>query len=394
MLMDERQFDRLIRAFGAGVSRRATLAALLGSAISSVAAGVVAKPHPRQRTRHHNSKGRRQQRTKGASSVATQAVNCQNLGRGVNVRGCDYTGEDHSGENLSGSTMVGTIFTNGTLIGARLSSSNLNSATFNGADLCLANLRGSTLRNVDFRDADLTKADLSGSSCTGIQFNAATVFCGTKTCNGTVRNDDCPSGPPADFCCADAECPAPGVCCNGVCCDGCCDSTGACGACRVFVTSTVHDAGLGGLSGGDSICAARASAANLPGAGIVGNYKAWLGNAAGSPATRFRRSARPYVLVDGTKIADDWDDLLDGSIDARINVDESGTTVAPSFVWTGIGLAAGAIFITGADCANWTDSTIGDPGSSGSTDETDSGWTDFGQGACDFARPVYCFQQA
>jgi len=66
---------------------------------------------------------------------------------------------------------------------------------------------------------------------------------------------------------------------------------------------------------------ARAMAASLP-----GTYKAWVSTnqANGTPATRFTQSATPYVLVNGTKIANNWADLIDGTLLAPINRTETG----------------------------------------------------------------------
>jgi hypothetical protein len=133
--------------------------------------------------------------------------------------------------------MVKTVFRDATLFGTNLRSANMKSATFRNADLrranlgsgvlegaslrdanlCGANLRSAIVRRATFRDADLTKADLkSATGCTTATFTAGTTFCGTRMCDGSIRNDDCPGGPPADLCCADC---GPGEVCRG---DACC----------------------------------------------------------------------------------------------------------------------------------------------------------------------------
>src|SRR5690242_2782849 len=76
----------------------------------------------------------------------------------------------------------------------------------------------------------------------------------------------------------------------------------------VFVTSTLQTGNLGGLTGADMICQARAAAG-----GLRGIFKAWLSDTTASPSTRFTRSKKPYVLLDGTVIANNWADLTDGS---------------------------------------------------------------------------------
>ncbi len=89
----------------------------------------------------------------------------------------------------------------------------------------------------------------------------------------------------------------------------------------VFVTSALYQGGaLGGLDGADAACGELAEAA-----GLTGTFKAWLSSGTTSAADRLAHSTHPYTLVDGTRIADDWADLIDGVLRHPINVDETGT---------------------------------------------------------------------
>ena len=100
-----------------------------------------------------------------------------------------------------------------------------------------------------------------------------------------------------------------------------------------FLTDTAWMGGdLGGLSGADAKCQAQASSA-----GLAGTYKAWLSGATTSAYDRLTHNAGPYVLVDGTKVADDWADFTDGSFDNPLNKTAAGSTVvsAGTYVWTG-----------------------------------------------------------
>jgi hypothetical protein len=228
--MDANRFDRLTRSLAATAPRRGLFAALLGAGL----AGVVGAADAR--------KNRRGQRRRNGR-VAAHAVNCGKLASGQDVSGCDYTGEDHSGEDLSSAKMIKTVFRDATLVETNLHSANMKSATFRGAklqratlasgvlegaslreaNLCGANLRSAVVRHATFRDANLTKADLkSATGCNRATFTAGTTFCATRMCDGRIRNDDCPDGPPPDSCCIDAECSA-GVCRGGRCCDVCLD---------------------------------------------------------------------------------------------------------------------------------------------------------------------------
>src|SRR5205823_203503 len=82
---------------------------------------------------------------------------------------------------------------------------------------------------------------------------------------------------------------------------------GACVDKVVFVTSTSYDGNLGGLTGGDAKCQARAVAA-----GLAGTYKAWLCSGSTSAASRLSHlSTGDYVRLDGAVLANGWAGLTD-----------------------------------------------------------------------------------
>ena len=68
-----------------------------------------------------------------------------------------------------------------------------------------------------------------------------------------------------------------------------------------------------------------------------GMYLAWLSDGTTSPSIRFIQSLTPYVLPNGTTIADNYTDLTDGALAAPIAIDESTSQRAQSTVWTGAG---------------------------------------------------------
>lgn len=160
-----------------------------------------------------------------------------------------------------------------------------------------------------------------------------------------------------------------------------------------FITSTVYDGNLGGLAGADTKCQARATAAGLP-----GTYKAWLSDNTGSPSSRFTQSANPYILVDGTKLANNWGDLIDGTLLSAINKSELGgaggvgTVGCPgASVWTNTN-TNGTQLNGGSSCNNWSSTA----GSSiwGQQGQLSSSWTNWcSGGTCSWTDPLYCFQQ-
>jgi len=174
----------------------------------------------------------------------------------------------------------------------------------------------------------------------------------------------------------------------------------------VFITSTSHTGSLEGLSGADAICQARANA--VP--SLVGKtFKAWLSSTTISAASRLTHSAGPYTLVTGTTIANNWDDLVDGTLLAPINRTEVGAMSSGTGVWTGT-TQDGAISTTDAakTCNGWTSSsgTFG-PSAKGESSRSGCGWThqsalnggDFCDQSpvafspCSNSAALYCFEQ-
>ena len=98
----------------------------------------------------------------------------------------------------------------------------------------------------------------------------------------------------------------------------------------VFLTSTLQNGNLGGLAGANAICQGLANKAGIGGGRT---YMAWLSDdATRSPDTLFTKAMVPYVLPNGTMIANDYADLSDGSILSAINVDESGGSHSEHYV--------------------------------------------------------------
>jgi len=157
----------------------------------------------------------------------------------------------------------------------------------------------------------------------------------------------------------------------------------------VFVTASVLEiSDFGGISGADTLCQEEAEAAGLP---HPERFSAWLSDSKSSPSRRFEiRNAR-YVLVDGSVIADDWDDLTDGALSNPINRFADGTLEPTSAVWTAT-TTAGEASEDGVYCGDWTvaDDSLVRFGSVSAADEDwtyrpDTSW------CFDIAR-LYCFE--
>lgn len=171
----------------------------------------------------------------------------------------------------------------------------------------------------------------------------------------------------------------------------------------VFITSGRGWNGeLGGISGADEKCQNAADAAAA--AGMLpsgGQYKAWLATSPlDAPVSRFSHSITPYVLndaIDGagaTIVANDWNDLVDGSLQNPISIDEYGGSVGNTLVWSNV-TTEGTYEPSWSDynCAGWIGSSNVFYGGLGRATLTDTGWTQASIFTCEVPYPLYCFQQ-
>ncbi len=170
----------------------------------------------------------------------------------------------------------------------------------------------------------------------------------------------------------------------------------------VFATSDTFNGNLGNFSGADAKCQAAAQEA-----GLSGTFKAWIGgrmdgtgNGGGTQnvSERMTHSTVPYVLTTGTKVADDWGDLTDGSLDHGIDRDEFGNSVSGS-VWTNT-TTNGKAFDHRRDCGPggsqadvWGSADQFESGHFGNVGDTGSTWTTNTNTACNNSFHLYCFEQ-
>jgi cysteine-rich repeat protein len=161
----------------------------------------------------------------------------------------------------------------------------------------------------------------------------------------------------------------------------------------VFVTDEKSSGALGGLDGADMACNNSASAAGLP-----GNFRAWLSDATGSPAVRFTKSDRPYVLPGSfTVVADDWLGLVSGALKHPIDRTAGGEEVPTggcdnpdALAWTHTRATAGPF--QNAPCSGW----ISSAGSAvaGLVHQPGLAWTEGCPGVtCTTALRLYCVEQ-
>jgi hypothetical protein len=160
----------------------------------------------------------------------------------------------------------------------------------------------------------------------------------------------------------------------------------------VFVTKASFNSNLGGLTGADDKCQAEADSP----ASIVppGTYMAWLSDGTDSPDTRFTKSSHSYMLPDGTKIAEDFTDLTDGSLLHAINIDPTGKGLGQKIFWTGTN-ADGTAAPQSVTCTGWNaDPQSWHKGMHGQTNLTTSSWSIMHAAhECRSRIRLLCFQQ-
>lgn len=155
---------------------------------------------------------------------------------------------------------------------------------------------------------------------------------------------------------------------------------------RVFTTSGLTG-NMGGLTGADATCNARAMTGGFP-----GTYKAWLSTATETASSRLLHHTGPYVLPNGTKVADNWTDLTDGTLDAPINYTHTGTLITGTQqAWTAT-TQAGALHPAG-NCNGWTTAASNVFARVGRLNLADAQWSTSVTDTCNVSHFIYCFEQ-
>ncbi len=170
-------------------------------------------------------------------------------------------------------------------------------------------------------------------------------------------------------------------------------------AARVFITSTAYTGNLGGLSGADSKCQTRANAASLG-----GTWKAWLSDGSVSAASRLTHLNIPYVLVDGSLVANNWNDLTDGSLIRPIYKTEYNNNLN-WYVWTDTNIN-GSIYNSYYACSSYGSGAFWNSSASyiysyiGLSGYNNSSWTIFlpnpynpQPSGCNNSYSLYCIEQ-
>ncbi len=160
------------------------------------------------------------------------------------------------------------------------------------------------------------------------------------------------------------------------------NGTGTC----LFVTDDLgfYNGNLGGLSGGDSKCATKAT-----NGGLTGTYKAVISSSTTNAKDRFTVTY-PVVSPNGLIIEDT--NLWAGALEHAPAFDQNGApNVGVTLFWTGSDSAG---VKTSNHCTNWTSSSSGVNGTVGRNDMTNGEWIEdnpgFSPDPCNQNKYLYC----
>ena len=158
----------------------------------------------------------------------------------------------------------------------------------------------------------------------------------------------------------------------------------------IFMSSSLgQGSGWNGVSGADAICQANAQSA-----GLNGTYLAWIAdsNPSSAPATRFEQATVPYVIPDGTTIANNWTDLTDGTLsNAPLSLPDGTTSFTFKTAMTNVN-ADGTQTSSTNTCSDFSSNTGNIR--TGVGYNNDSTWTDNADGACSVSTRIYCVEQS
>ncbi len=167
---------------------------------------------------------------------------------------------------------------------------------------------------------------------------------------------------------------------------------------RAFVTSMPVPANMGGIMQADMLCQQTAVAAELG-----GFFMAWISDDFIAPGDRFTVAPpAPYILLDGTIVAADFNALITPPLQSPILMDENGFIGFDGMgnpigfeTWTGTDEQG---FASGISCLNWSSNLMSDIGMAGLSTNVatgfGTGWSNVFLQECSRTNVhLFCFEQ-
>lgn len=159
----------------------------------------------------------------------------------------------------------------------------------------------------------------------------------------------------------------------------------------VFITSGVFNGNLGGISGANEKCTAAGQ--RIPGFEQT-TFRAWISDDTHDARLELPNGTKGYRRNDpqSTSVANNWTDLVDGSISVPIVNDENGDQIDQAAEsWTG---TEGDGTATTHNCSNWlfeaNDTSI--RGTAGKAFSTNNFWTSFFHDSCNLQKHLICIE--
>jgi hypothetical protein len=216
-------------------------------------------------------------------------------------------------------------------------------------------------------------------------YNGCTTECkfGPSCGDGLVQGpEECDAGPGNGSGVPESE--------DGVACESACRFL----AKVVFVSSATYTGKeVDGVTGAHEHCVELATNAGLDNADA---FKAFISAVGFTPADHFVHADIPYVRLDGIRVANHWNDLIQNGPNPGIVVTETKDHLMHGYIWTGTG-PDGEMFLPEMTCTGWT-SEMPSPEIKGrvgriSPEPDDKQWTSYANYECDLDYRIYCFEQ-
>lgn len=162
----------------------------------------------------------------------------------------------------------------------------------------------------------------------------------------------------------------------------------------VFLYDVALNGDLNTQNGADDLCNSAASAE-----GLSGSYTAWIGpypseeprDRGLSTCFSAGSSSVGWYLVTNEKVADNWADLTDGTIDTAIDRTQQNFNKGTQEVWSNLS-QSGSNLSQVTNCFGYNRGDSGAWGLTGLTPSTNNDWTDYSNDRCDAVNFFYCFQ--
>lgn len=155
---------------------------------------------------------------------------------------------------------------------------------------------------------------------------------------------------------------------------------------KIFINTSKPLSGLEiGSQNLDEFCTNSATEAGI---NSEFTWKAWISKENENIKNVIYNSPGLYVSTNYTTVAYTFNDLIDGSINNAIILDQFAIQNYDVEIWTGTNIY-GEVF---ENCDDWTNDSVNSNGTYGKSGMINGDWTDYGLGHCARSRFIYCVE--